>query len=73
MALADGFLRIVSGAVRRYSREPETRVHSARMMLSGALALHAAEAGAGETALVCAEVIAAMAATERQEKREARA
>jgi hypothetical protein len=55
---ADGVMRMLAVAFRRYSREPETRPLSSRMLLLSALALHAEETSAGEAALVAAEGVA---------------
>jgi len=70
---ASGLLRVIAVGLRRYSREPETRPNSARIMLGAAVALMAAETSPGETALAAAEFLASLSAQARREAAERRA
>ena len=63
---AGGLLRMLSVAVRRYSRDPETRAASARHMLAASINLYAAHTSAGEAALTASEVLSDMAVAERK-------
>lgn len=66
---ASGFLRLISVGLRRYSREPETRRQSARIMVGGAISLLAAETTPGEAALIIAEYVAGLSEIARLEAR----
>ena len=60
-----GLFRLLTIWSRRYSREPETRVQSARGAVFSAISLYAAETSAGEAALLAAEAAAELARQER--------
>lgn len=61
-----GLFRLLAVAFRRYSREPETRVAAARMILATAINLYAKHTTAGEAALLTAETLAEIGRAERQ-------
>jgi hypothetical protein len=64
----DGLLRLLNVGFRRFAREPETRADSSRLILLAAMRLHSAYSTPAEAALVAAEAIAPLAATERQRR-----
>lgn len=70
MALAPeepgAFLRVITVGVHRYSREPETRVASARLILGGALALLRAETSPAQAANIVLALLEAHAANDRE-------
>jgi hypothetical protein len=63
----EGMFRIVSSMARRYSRDPATRTTSSRHLLIAAINLYAGHTSPGEAALMAAEAIADLAASERRE------
>jgi hypothetical protein len=65
---ADGFLRLINIAFRRYARDPESRVNSSRIMLTAALSLHAEHTNAAQAADVADQVIDAIEAAERRRR-----
>lgn len=67
----EGLLRFVSIGLRRYSREPDSRANSARLMMSAAIRLFAEETTAGEAALTASEIFAELSAEQRKADREA--
>jgi hypothetical protein len=66
---SDALVRMMNTAFRRYSREPDTRISSARHMLSCALAIYAEHGDLGATALHTAEVLAELKRQEREDER----
>lgn len=67
---ASDIFRFASIAVRRYSRRPEERLSAARLLLTSAVRLYAAETCAGDAALLASEVIAELARDQRLAQRE---
>lgn len=64
-ATADGLFHLAAVAMRKYSREPATREHSARLLMAAAIHLFAAETSAGEAALNVGEVVGDLGRIER--------
>lgn len=72
MKTVDGFVRLLAVGLHRYSRDPATRAASARLMLSCAIRLLAAETSAPQAALDVSETLADLAREERGAARAAR-
>lgn len=63
---SEGLFRLLMVAVRRYSRDADARQAAARLILSSAIHLYAAETNAGECALAAGEVVGEIAVAERR-------
>lgn len=68
---ADGLFRLASVAMRRYSREPDSRAQAARMIVAAAICLLAEETSPGEAALATSETLAELAQRKRRSARAA--
>lgn len=67
MSVTDAPVRLLTSALRRYTRDPSTRKVSALHMLRNAARILASETSPGDAALAAAEVLSEIAQQDRRD------